>query len=102
MAGSTVSVDELAVVDADASEEALECVGAAGRDCDLRHVAFASVPRQRQRLVRDDVLRALLLDVDLQLPAPLADLDDDRHVVVDGDVASETRRSRPSGHWRAD
>ena len=71
---------ELAVGDPELAREALERVGVAGGDRDLREVTLGLAPRQRgldrvepQVLARGDVGQR-------ELTAPLADLDHERHV----------------------
>ena len=77
---------ELLVVDADAAEQALERVAAAGGDRDVRHVAFGAVLRKAELAIRNRVRFALLRDVELEGAAPLSDLDDDGDVLVDWHV----------------
>ena len=71
-------VRELAVLDAHLAEHALDRVEAAGEDADARDVALGVVLGHRQRARRDAVRPARVGDVDRELAAPPAELDDER------------------------
>src|SRR6185295_10774101 len=86
------------------AEHALERVARAAGDGDLRHVTFLAALRQLEGAIRNRVLGALVGDVDVELAAPLADLNDDRDVLLDRDVLEleGTRRVRERADERVD
>ena len=88
-AARAVSRSELGVLHADLAHEALERVGTASRNGDLRKMALVSISRKtRLRRIRR-VVDARLDARNDDLPPPLADLHDERNLVAGRSIVDD-------------
>src|SRR5262249_53216133 len=76
----------LLIAHTDASQEAAELVERSGDDRDASHVTFAAFARKTRGLRRELRRRARLDDRNGDRAAPLADLNDERHVFSRGHI----------------